>query len=302
MIDRRILRLAPLLAMRLALSMTLLPSVAASAVAQQPSPLSSILRGVGIQQKLDAQVPLDLEFRDERGQAVRLGDYFGSRPVVLTLVYYRCPLLCNQVLSGLLKSTQAIPLTIGRDYDVVTVSFDERESPQLACDKKASYVGKYRREGAETGWHFLTGSQASIDALTEAVGFSYHYDPASDQFAHASGIMVLTPGGRISRYFYGIDYPPGDLRLGLIKSAADRIGSPVDQILLLCYHYDPLTGKYGLAIARLLRAAGLATLGGLGLFLVMMFRRERKLPRLTAPTATTDALLVEPNGSAEPSP
>ena len=225
---------------------------------------------------------------------MRLGDFFGERPVILTLVYYRCPLLCNQVLNGLLKSSQGIPLVIGQDYDVVTVSFDERESPELAAEKKAGYVAKYRRAGAASGWHFLTGRKASIAALTAAVGFSYRYDEASDQFAHASGILVLTPGGRISRYFYGIDYLPRDLRLGLVESAAGRIGSPVDRILLLCYHYDPLTGRYGLAIARLLRFGGLATLAALGSFLFVQFRRERRLTRLVGHRAAPPRIPLLP--------
>ena len=282
-------------------ALLLLTAFVASAAAEPPGQAPGILRGVGIDQRLGDSVPLDLEFRNEAGGRVRLGDYFGSRPVVLTLVYYRCPLLCNQVLNGVLKSSQAIPLAIGKDYDVVTVSFDDRESSALAGEKKAGYVAKYRRDGAAEGWHFLTGDKASIEVLTAAVGFSYRYDADSDQFAHASGIMVLTPEGRLSRYFYGIDYSPQDLRLGLVESASNHIGSPVDRILLLCYHYDPLTGRYGLAIARLLRVAGVATLAGLGTFLVVMIRRERRLVRLTAPPAALPAAPGAP-AAVEPSP
>ena len=244
------------------------------------SPTADMLRDVGIEQHLDAQLPLDAVFRDEQGHEVKLGDYFKDRPVVVMLVYYRCPMLCTQVLNGFLKSSQAVPLQIGRDYQVVTVSFDPRETPELAAEKKSSYVRAYRRDGAADGWHFLTGDRQSIDRLTKAVGFRYHFDPKSDQFAHASGIALATPDGRLARYFYGIEYSPDDLRLGLVESSSGRIGSLVDQVLLLCYHYDPLTGKYGLAIAGVLRTAGVLTVLVLGSFLVVMYRRERRRPKL----------------------
>ena len=197
------------------------------------SPTADMLRDVGIEQHLNAQLPLDAVFRDEQGHEVKLGDYFKDRPVVVMLVYYRCPMLCTQVLNGFLKSSQAIPLQIGRDYQVVTVSFDPRETPELAAEKKNSYVRAYRRDGAADGWHFLTGDRQSIDRLTKVVGFRYHFDPKSDQFAHASGIALATPDGRLSRYFYGIEYEPDDLRLGLVESSSGRIGSLVDQVLLL---------------------------------------------------------------------
>ncbi|MGE5191188.1 MAG: SCO family protein [Deltaproteobacteria bacterium] len=235
---------------------------------------------MGIEQHLDAPLPLDAVFRDEAGRAVRLGDCFSDKPVVLALVYYRCPMLCTQVLNGFLKSSQAVPLEIGRDFEVVTVSFDSRETPELAAEKKSHYVRAYRRAGAARGWHFLTGDQEAIDRLTEAVGFRYRYDPRSDQFAHASGIAIATPEGRLARYFYGIEYSPHDLRLGLVDSSAGRIGSPVDQVLLLCYHYDPLTSRYGLAIAGALRVAGTLTVLALGGFLYAMYRRERRRPKL----------------------
>jgi protein SCO1 len=244
------------------------------------SPTADMLRGVGIEQHLGAQLPLDAVFRDETGRDVKLCDYFGKQPVVLALVYYRCPMLCTQVLNGLLNSSQAVPLEIGRDYQVVTVSFDPRELPELAAQKKDRYVRAYRRAGAATGWHFLTGDKPSIDRLTETVGFRYRFDPKSDQFAHASGIALATPDGRLARYFYGIDYSPDDLRLGLIESSAGRIGSLVDQVLLLCFHYDPLTGKYGMVIADVMRMAGLLTVILLGSFLVVMYRLERRRPRL----------------------
>lgn len=250
------------------------------------SPTAELLRDVGIEQHLDAQLPLDAAFRDEAGREVRLGDYFADKPVILALVYYRCPMLCTQVLNGFLKSSQAVPLEIGRDYEVVTVSFDPRETPDLAAEKKRHYVRAYRRDGAARGWHFLTGNQNSIDRLAQSVGFRYRYDPASGQFAHASGIVIATPEGRLARYLYGIDYSPHDLRLGLVESSAGKIGSPVDQVLLLCYHYDPLTGQYGLAIAGALRAAGALTVLVLIGFFYAMYRRERQRPRLVRPSAT----------------
>ncbi|HWB12026.1 MAG TPA: SCO family protein [Pirellulales bacterium] len=241
---------------------------------------------IGIDQHLGDLLPLDLELRDERGETVKLGQFFHEKPVVVMLVYYRCPMLCTQVLNGFLKSSQAVKYAIGRDYEVVTVSFDPRETAELAADKKAAYVRAYRREGAADGWHFLTGSDDSIKRLTEAIGFRYRYDAKSDQFAHASGIVVATPQGKLSRYLYGIEYEPGNLRLALVESGENRIGSPVDQVLLLCFHYDPLTGKYGLVIANVIRAAGSLTVLLLGGFLVAMYRLERrrtKEARLAAP-------------------
>lgn len=250
------------------------------------SPTAALLRDVGIEQHQGAPLPLDALFRDEAGREVRLGDYFGDQPVVLALVQYRCPMLCTLVLNGFLKSSQGMPLEIGRDYQVVTISFDPREGPELAAEKKKHYVRSYCREGAAEGWHFLTGDQQAIDRLTQAVGFHYRYDPQSGQFAHASGMMVATPDGRLARYFYGIEYSPHDLRLSLVEASAGRLGSPVDQVLLLCYHYDPLTGKYGLAIAGVLRLAGLLTVLALGGFLLVMCRREWKRPKLVRTSAT----------------
>jgi protein SCO1/2 len=258
-----------------------------------------LLRGVGIEQHLDEQLPLDSAFVDETGREVRLGDYFSDKPVVLALVYYKCPMLCTQVLNGFLKSSQGVPLRIGRDFQVVTVSFDPREGPALAAEKKRQYVRAYRRDGAAQGWHFLAGSQESIERLTRSIGFRYHYDPKSGQFAHASGIVIATPDGRLARYFYGIEYSPHDLRLGLVESSAGRIGSPVDQVLLLCYHYDPLTGQYGLAIAGALRLAGMLTVLGMGCFLVVMYRRERRRPKLVRGDAGTSGTLdLNPSGES----
>jgi len=243
-----------------------------------------LVQQVGLDQRLGAQVPLDLPFRDEQGRPIRLQDICRGRPVILTLVYFRCPMLCTQVLNGVLRSSQAMRLAIGSDYDIVSVSIDPRETPAMAAAKKDQYVRRYRREGAEQGWHFLTGEQPAIDELCRAVGYRYQYDRRSDQYAHPSGIVVLTADGRVSRYFYGIDYPPGELRLGLVESSQGRIGTTVDQILLLCFHYDPATGKYGLVIGRVLQLAGSATALALGSFLWAMFRLERRRSAQVAET------------------
>lgn len=225
--------------------------------------LPTALRDVKIEQKLDQQLPLDLTFRDENGQEVKLGKYFGQKPVVIALVYYDCPMLCTQVLNAMVTSFRVLPFEVGKEFDVVTVSFDPRETSALATAKKKVYVDylpERMRSNAANGWHFLTGDQASIAQITDAVGFRYHYDEATKQFAHASGIMLTTPQGKLSRYFYGIDYPARDLRLGLIESSENKIGSPVDQLLLYCYHYDPATGKYGARVMMVMRIAGVATL------------------------------------------
>jgi protein SCO1/2 len=211
-------------------------------------------------------LPLDLVFNDENGQQVKLGQYFGKKPVVLALVYYDCPMLCTQVLNGMVTSFRVLPFQVGNEFDVVTVSFDPRETSALAAAKKKMYVDylpEKMRANASSGWHFLTGDQANIAQLTDAVGFRYHYDEATKQFAHASAIMLTTPQGKLSRYFYGIEYAPRDLRLGLIESSENKIGSPAEQLLLYCYHYDPATGKYGLAIMRVMRIAGVLTILGI---------------------------------------
>ncbi len=216
---------------------------------------------VGFDQRLDEQVPLDLAFTDETGNSVKLSDYFGQKPVILVLAYYRCPMLCTQVLNGLTKSLRELNFTVGKEFTVLTVSFDPRETPELAAAKKKTYLDSYGRPGAEEGWHFLTGKQPAIDALTKAVGFRYAYDAKNDQFVHAAGIVILTPKGKISRYFRDIAFPVRDLRLGLVESSANKIGSPTDQILLYCCHYDPETGTYTASILNLVRAAGVAMVG-----------------------------------------
>lgn len=240
-----------------------------------PNKLPPILRDVGIDQKLNNQVPLDLVFRDETGNAVRLGRYFGQKPVVLVLAYYDCPMLCTIVLNSVLHSLKELKFNVGQQFEVVTVSFDPTEKPALAAAKKAIYVGLYGRPGAAAGWHFLTGDEPSIRQLTQAVGFRYNYDPQTRQYFHATGIMVLTPDGRLARYFYGIRYPSGNLRLGLVEASQGKIGSPVDQVLLYCSQYDPETGKYSVIVSHVLKIAALATVLSLaGLVLAMSLGRK----------------------------
>ena len=256
-------------------------SLASGAAAQLASdPMQSVgvrpelLKQVGIDQKLNQTIPLNLAFRDENGNTVELGQYFGKKPMVLTLVYYNCPMLCTQVLNGVESGLKELPTDIGKQFDVVTVSIDPTESHVLAKVKKEMYVGMYGRPGAAEGWHFLTGDEAQIKQLADALGFRYAYDPDTKQFAHASAIMLLTPEGKISRYFYGIQYPSRDLRLGLVEASEGKIGTPVDQVLLFCYHYDPKTGKYGLLISRVIQAGGVLTVLILGIAMVILFRGE----------------------------
>jgi len=231
------------------------------------------LNHVGIQQNLNQPIPLDLTFKDDLGRSVRLGDYFRKKPVILSLVYYNCPMLCGEVLSGLEHSLRMMKLDVGKDFDVITVSFDPRETPEMAAKKKAEYLKRYQRAGAEQGWHFLVGQQDAIDALTRAAGFQYQYDEKTRQFAHATAIMIVTPDGRIAQYYYGVEYPPKDLRLGLVEAGQSRIGNVVDQLLLYCYHYDPAQGKYSATILGVLRLAGVATLLSLGTLIFVMIRR-----------------------------
>jgi protein SCO1/2 len=240
------------------------------------------LENVGIEQRLDAQIPLDLNFRDETGKAVKLGDYFGRKPLILNLVYYNCTMLCGEALAGLSSAMRLIKFDVGNEFDVVTVSFDPRETPEMAAAKKADYVKRYGRAGAAGGWHFLTGQPESINALTKAVGFQYQYDARTNQYAHATAIMVLTPQGRISRYFYGVDFPPKDLRLGLVEASQGKIGNAVDAVLLYCYHYNPETGKYGAMVSNILRMAGAATILLLGGLLFILWRLDSSVTRKTA--------------------
>ncbi len=236
----------------------------------RPTPLSEVT----IEQRLNSQLPLDTPFRDENGKAVKLGDYFGKRPVVLALVYYECPMLCTQILNGMVRAAKVLTLTPGQDYDVLAISFDARETPKMAAAKKAVYMKDYGHPETANGWHFLTGDVDAIKSVTNAVGFRYKWDVYTAQFAHASAIYVLTPQGRLSKYFYGIEYSPKDMRLGLVEASHNKIGNAVDQVLLFCYHFDPTSAKYTFIALDLLRVAGAATLLALGGFVFIMLRRD----------------------------
>ena len=269
---------------RVLLSVTLL---AASALSQMNNGIMAPpantrpprLENVGIEQHLDAQVPPDLIFRDDSGKTVKLGDYFGRKPLILNLVYYNCTMLCGEALAGLASAMRLVKFDVGNEFDVVTVSFDPRETPEMAAAKKKDYVARYGRANAAAGWHFLTGQPESIDALTKVVGFQYQYDAKSNQYAHATAIMVLTPQGRISRYFYGVDFPPKDLRMGLVEASQGKIGNAVDAVLLYCYHYNPETGKYGAMVANILRLAAAATVLIMGIFLFILWRLDLSVTR-----------------------
>ncbi|NJK88016.1 MAG: SCO family protein [Myxococcales bacterium] len=241
-----------------------------------PAP-SELLDAVDIEQHLNEPLPMDLELRSSDGATVRLGDVIGPKPTVLALVYYECPMLCTMVLNGLLRSINTIDdLDVGKDFDIVAVSIDPDEGPALAAEKLGVYRSKYRREGSSTGWHFLTGDQAAIDRLADAVGFRYVYDEESDQYAHGSSIMVVTPEGRLSKYLMGIDYDPRSLRLALVEASAGRIGTAVDRIILYCFQYDPTSGTYSLAILRILRTLAALMVIGLGAFMVSSHLKDRR--------------------------
>jgi len=237
------------------------------------------LQNVGIEQHLDGQVPPELTFVDDTGRTVKLGDYFGSKPIILNLVYYNCTMLCGEALAGLTGAMKMIKFDAGKEFEVVTVSFNPKETPEIAAAKKKDYLGRYGRAGAASGWHFLTGPAESINALTKAVGFQYQYDEKNNQYAHATAIMVLTPQGRISRYFYGVDFPPKDLRMGLVEASQGKIGNPIDQVLLYCYHYDPATGKYGAVVANMLRLGGGLTILFLGALVLILLRLDKSAQR-----------------------
>lgn len=265
---------------------------AARAVAPVESGVPKPLVNVGIEQNLNAQLPLDAIFKDELGNEVPLGKFFGERPVVLALVYYECPMLCNQVLNGTLSSVSTLSegnifgagsgLNVGEQFDIVAISFDARENDRagLAAEKKQSFVERYNRPGSSRGWHFLTGTQANIDRVTNAVGFTYNFDAETNQFAHASGVMIATPDGRLARYLYGIEYAPKDMKLSLIEAADEKIGSPADALLLYCFHYDPTTGKYSAQVAMMIiRVGGVLFLLSLAAFYFAMRRRKIRLAR-----------------------
>jgi protein SCO1/2 len=245
-----------------------------------------MLKDVGIDQKLDSQLPLDAAFVDHTGRDVRLRDVFSSRPAVLALVYYECPMLCTQVLNGLEGSLEALSFTIGKEYDLIVVSFDPGETPAMAADKRKNFLHRYGRKDVDASAHFLTGREESIRQLTSAVGFRYAYDKAIDQYAHPAAITLVTAAGRVSRYLYGIEFAPKDLKFGLMDASGGKIGTFTDQMLLFCYHYDPESGKYGVAIMNLVRFAGAATVVCLVLFIVWSVRRERRLRSALAHTTT----------------
>jgi protein SCO1/2 len=251
-------------------------ALAVAAAARADDNLPSILTEVGIDQRISQPVPLELPFRDEAGNTVTLGDCTDGKPTILVLAYYRCPMLCTQVLNGVLEAARGIPFELGKDYHIVTVSFDERERPELAAAKKASYLEEYGRPGGDRGWRFLTGPQESIVRLANAVGFHYRYDPKQDQFAHASCITILTSQGKVARYFLGIRYPAGDVRLSLVEASENKVGRPIDQLLLYCYHYDPDTGKYTPVVMNVMRLGGVVTLLALGGLLGGFWARERR--------------------------
>ena len=247
--------------------------------APKPAPPNEVVEQISIDQKLGGQLPLGLTFRDESGRTVKLGDYFDKKPVILSLVYFRCPQLCNMSMNGMLAAFMALTPSIGTDFEVLTVSFDPNETPELAAAKKKTYVNEYKREGADAGWHFLTGDAESITRLTEAVGFRYYYDPRTNQYAHGSAIMLLTPDGKLSRYFYGIEFSARDINLGLVEATDGKIGTLAEKMMLLCYQYDPRSGKYGFAIVTALRAGAALTVLSLCTFWFFMYRRDRRVAR-----------------------
>jgi protein SCO1/2 len=266
---------------RLLVTLVLLgaPAVARAQLGPPPPPLNgspAILKEIGFDQRLGEKIPLGLAFKDETGKDVQLGDYFGKKPVVLSLVYYQCPMLCTLSLNGLAGALEVLSFDPGHEFEVLTVSFDPKEGPVLAAAKKKAYMARYKRAGANKGWHFLTGSQDSIDALTKAVGFRYAWDAETKQFAHPAGVVVLTPEGTISQYLFGVEYSPKDLRLALVDSARGKIGSVLDQALLLCYRYDPSRGRYSASILNLVRLGGLVTVLALGGFILTMATRRRE--------------------------
>jgi protein SCO1/2 len=244
----------------------------------RPDPASAkpaILRSVGIDQRIGQQLPLDTVFRDEDGREVKLGQYFGARPAVLALAYYQCPMLCTQVLNGMTGALKTLSFDAGKDFEVVVVSIDPRDGYRMAAAKKSTYVGNYGRPATAAGWHFLTGTETSIERLADAIGFHYAYDANLQQYAHGAAIYVATPKGVISRYLLGIDFAPRDVRLALVEASHDALGTVADQVLLLCYHYDPATGRYSAAVLDAIRAGFIVTVGAFLTFLIVSIRRER---------------------------
>jgi protein SCO1 len=271
-IDRIIIEIATLLLASSVLHAQTAPNNVSPAAATMPA----ALQNVGFEPPLNGQMPLDLGFRDETGRSVQLREYFGQKPVVLAFVYYNCPMLCDQIQQGVVGTLRMLSFNPGRDYQVVFVSFDSRETPTMAAEKKKTALSHFHRPETASGWHFLTGSRESIEAVTKAANFRFSFDANSNMFAHASGVMILTPDGRISRYFYGVEYPGWDMRLGLVDASAGKIGSPIDHVLLFCYHYDPAAATYSASILKIIRLGGILTVlcivGG-----ILLFRRRDKL-------------------------
>jgi protein SCO1 len=267
---------------KMTVPITLGAMLLAFAVVRTAAAVPYALEGVGFDQRLNAQVPMDIELTDEAGKRVRLGDYFGSKPIILVLVQYECPRLCSLVLNGLVQGMLEMNFDVGKDYDVITVSFDPQEDSKLATRKKNNYLMRYGRPNAEAGWHFLTGEASEIKRLTDAVGFRYRYDEKQDQYIHASGIMILTPTGKLSRYFYDVNYRGRDLRLGLVEASDNKIGSAVDQILLFCFHYDATLGRYSASIMNFIRVLGVGTMLAIGGFVVFLNRSRSRVLRTLA--------------------
>ena len=237
--------------------------------------MPTALREIGFDQNIDQKLPLDATFRDETGKTVTLGSYYGQRPVLLAFIYYECPMLCTQVLNAMTATISMMSLDAGKDFELVLVGIDPRETPAQAAAKKREYLRRYKRPGAEAGWHFLTGDEPEIKRVAKAAGFRYAWDEQTQQYAHPTGIIVTTPDGRLARYLFGIEYGPRDLNLSLVEASQGKVGSFADQLLLFCYHYDPMTGKYGIYVMRTLRVAGVATVLLIGTFIVVMVRREK---------------------------
>lgn len=269
-------RFAPLaLAFALAFSGELRATAPGAPPAEAPLPAPPV-KDIGFDQKIGDLVPLDLAFTDEAGKTVHLRDYLGKKPVVLSLVYFDCPMLCGMTTDGLVRSLRALRMSVGTEFDVLSVSFDPRETSEMASAKKGPVMRQYGRKGGAEGWHFLTGGKASVDALTKAVGFRYVWDAEQKQYAHATGVLVLTPQGRIARYFFGIEYPAKDLRLGLIEASEEKLGSVVDQLLLLCYHYDPKVGRYTATVRNFLRGGAVLTIVAVAGLVLTLLKRERR--------------------------
>lgn len=236
------------------------------------------LRDIGFDQHIDQKIPLDIPFRDESGRTAMLGDYFGKRPVVLVFAYYDCPMLCTQVINGLSSALGVLSLEPGKDFEIVTISFNPKDTPQSAQEKKSHYIDRYKKPGAAEAWHFLSGDQPAIDVVTKAAGFRYKWDEPTKQFAHPTGVMVLTPDGRLARYLFGIEYSPRDLRYAIVEASDGKVGNPTDTLLLYCFHYDPETGRYGLAIMRTIRVAAAGMVFALGGFIFVMVRKDKRAP------------------------